>query len=107
MSEYITMWKRCSDFSGRSTRKEYWMAYLINIIVLFILYCLPENGGIITSLYLLVIPLPSLALFVRRLHDTNRSGLCFLLVFIPFVGFIVLLVFLCTDSIDENNNYES
>ena len=107
MSQYIEMWKRYSDFSGRSTRKEYWMAYLINIIVLFILFCLPENGGIITTLYLLVIIVPSLALFIRRLHDANRSGLNLLLIFIPFVGFILLLAYLCTDSIDGNNNYES
>ncbi len=105
MSEYISMWKNCFNSSGRSTRKEYWMAYLVNIIVIFVISFIFRNDSDLLGLYLLVTSLPMLTLFIRRLHDINRSGLWFFIIFIPFAGFIIILFFLCTKSVDENNNY--
>ncbi|MCX8075349.1 MAG: DUF805 domain-containing protein [Clostridia bacterium] len=105
MSEYISMWKRCFDFSGRSTRKEYWMAYLINIIIIFILSFISQTGIDLITIYGLLIILPTLSLFIRRMHDINRSGWWIFGGLIPFVGWIIVLVFLCTRSIDENNSY--
>ncbi|MNZ89121.1 Inner membrane protein YhaI [compost metagenome] len=63
------------------------------------------GATILAGLYSLAILLPSLALVVRRLHDTGRSGWWVLIGFIPLIGFIVLLVFMCTDSDPDTNQY--
>ncbi len=60
---------------------------------------------IVMMIYLLVILIPSLALCVRRLHDTGKSGWFFFISFIPLVGAILLLVFLATDSQPGPNQY--
>jgi uncharacterized membrane protein YhaH (DUF805 family) len=83
------------------------MFFLFNVIIAFVigfvegLLNLPQ---VLSTLYSLAIFLPSLAVGVRRLHDTGRSGLWLLIVFIPLIGFIILLVFFCEDS-KENNQY--
>lgn len=59
----------------------------------------------ITDLVLLTLFLPTLALIIRRLHDTNRSGWFYLLTLIPLAGAIVLLVFMCEDSNRGPNSY--
>ena len=63
------------------------------------------NQGLISGLFALFIFLPSIAVFVRRLHDTGRSGWWFWILLVPLVGLIVILVFLCTDSQEEVNQY--
>jgi len=54
--------------------------------------------GVISGIYILATLLPSLAVTVRRLHDTSRSGWWILLNFVPLVGPLILLVFLVQDS---------
>jgi uncharacterized membrane protein YhaH (DUF805 family) len=49
--------------------------------------------------------LPSLAVGVRRLHDTGRSGWWLLLCLIPIIGSIIVLVFTCQDSEPNANQY--
>lgn len=105
-----SFWGNYFNFSGRSTRSEYWFFMLDNIIVAFILGILMGigiainggNGGMITILfsipyyiYLLAIIIPSLALCVRRLHDIGKSGwwylICMLLNFACGIGGIVFI----------------
>ncbi len=59
----------------------------------------------LSVLYSLAAFLPGFAVTCRRLHDTGRSGWWFLLVFLPIVGLIVLIVFLCLDSQPGENAY--
>ncbi|SEO47774.1 DUF805 domain-containing protein [Paenibacillus sp. OV219] len=95
-------------FQGRARRKEYWMFILINIIISVILSILENLLGLsnlLSKLYSLFIFLPSLAVTVRRLHDTDKSGWWVLIGLIPFVGFIVLLIFTCLDSDPGTNRY--
>lgn len=61
--------------------------------------------GPVSMLYALAVFLPGLALAVRRLHDTGRSGWWMLLGFIPLIGWIVLLIFFVTDSQPGSNPY--
>jgi uncharacterized membrane protein YhaH (DUF805 family) len=92
------------EFNGRSSRSAYWWFYLFGIIVSIaagIVDALLNTPapGYVAGLGLL---LPSLAVLVRRLHDTDRSGWWVLISLIPFIGLIVMLVFLCTGSSGPN-----
>ncbi len=64
-----------------------------------------RGSGVLQSVYYLAVFLPSLAVAVRRLHDTGRSGWWFLIILVPFVGWIVLLVFMVLDSQPGSNEY--
>jgi uncharacterized membrane protein YhaH (DUF805 family) len=61
--------------------------------------------GLISGIYALAVLIPSLAVGIRRLHDTNRSGWWLLIALIPIVGTIVLLVFMVQDSDPGENLY--
>ena len=108
--------KKYADFTGRARRAEYWWFVLINFVVIFSLLVLTiilsgSNdsltglGGIIYAVYALGVILPSLAVTVRRLHDTGKSGWMLLIGLIPFVGPIILLVFYFTDGEPGANQY--
>lgn len=111
---YKKFWMNYVNFKGRSTRSDYWYSLLVHYIISFILGFvagfIPNLEGvmsIITAVYALAIVVPSIAICVRRLHDINKSGWFYLMGFIPLVGIIILLVFFCTASVDENNRYGS
>jgi uncharacterized membrane protein YhaH (DUF805 family) len=61
--------------------------------------------GLITGIVALALLIPSWAVLVRRLHDTNRSGWWWLLVFIPIIGWIILIVFLASEGTPGPNRY--
>lgn len=118
MSSYSKGWKNIVDFSGRATRKEFWLfmgiTYLIFFVILIaagIIYS-PFNGqnlgifmGFMAGVFLLVSFLPMLSVSIRRLHDIGLNGWFYLLGFIPFVGPIVLLTFSLIDSKPGVNKY--
>lgn len=92
-SKYVT-------FSGRSSRSAYWWFFLFYILV-FVGAAIIDaviKTPVLTGLAALALFLPSLAVLVRRLHDTDHSGWWILISFVPLVGNIVLIVFACTDS---------
>ena len=108
LQPYINMWKNYAVFSGRSGRRDYWMAQLVNIIVSFILGILSGFADfflILVGLYSLALIVPSLSLTWRRLHDIGKSGGWFFISFVPAVGGIILLVFTCMDSQPGMNAY--
>ena len=107
MSKYAT-------FSGRARRSEFWFFYLAYVV----LYAVAAAvfGGIGSALnkpgiaavavvVLLALALPMLAAVVRRLHDTGRSGWWYFIGLVPFVGPIVMIVFLVQDSVPGDNAY--
>lgn len=107
--------EKYANFDGRARRTEYWMYTLFNLIVLTVLYVLmfvflsfSSTLGMIVSLlvlvYVLATLIPTIAVGVRRLHDTNKSGWFLLLALIP-VGNIVVLIFMCLDSTPGDNQY--
>jgi len=107
MNWYIGCWKKYATFSGRARRKEYWMFVLFNLIAYFIAGVLDGifGGGAVEALYGLAVLLPSLAVAVRRLHDTNSSGWWLFISLIPIVGGIWLLVLLASDGAAGSNQY--
>lgn len=111
MKYFIYCLKNYFKFSGRATRSEYW--YFVLFGLLFSLtamlidfsigtFYIEEGIGIFSSIYTLAILIPSLAVTVRRLHDTNRSAWWLLISLIPIIGLIVLTVFYCQDSKEDN-----
>lgn len=115
--------KRYADFSGRSRRKEYWMFFLLILIVGVVLAMFTGSfaamtdptsaaaegamgaGSIIMILFYLAIFIPALAVQVRRFHDQDKSGWFVLLGFIPFVGGIIVLVFMCLEGTKGENRF--
>ena len=105
------------NFEGRAPRSEYWwfalFAALLGIVTLVLdgflgTYAVTSSGrmiGFINSIFLLAILLPSIAVAVRRLHDTDRSGWFYLLIFVPIIGSIVLIVFFIQQGINGGNRF--
>lgn len=102
MEDYKSYWVNYVNFSGRSTRKEFWLPVLFNFVISGILLYI---SGTLSGIFGLVTLIPSLANVFRRLHDTNRSGSWILICLIPIVGWIIYLVLLCSASVDEGNMY--
>lgn len=96
-----------ADFKGRARRKEYWMFTLINAIVAIVIGIIGSLIGLgwLYYIYCLAVLIPSLAVAVRRLHDTGRSGWWILISLIPFIGGLWLLVLMCLDSQPETNGW--
>ena len=113
MDWYLTVLRKYAVFQGRARRKEYWMFALINtllIIGVIILDGVLETPkvaefGILTAVYVLFVLIPNLAVSVRRLHDTGRTGWWLLIGVVPIVGPLVLLVFNVLDSAPGSNEY--
>ncbi len=107
--------KRYADFQGRSRRKEYWMFALLQILVLVPLSLIAialdgaTGGGTVLlaliGLYFLGLFIPSLAVQVRRFHDQDRSGWFILLGLIPYVGGLILVVFMCLEGTRGPNRF--
>lgn len=96
MNWYLTVLKRYAVFTGRACRSEYWLFVLINVIVAIVLGVIEGmlgSPGIVSGLYSLAVLVPSLAVTVRRLHDTGRSGWWILIGLVPIIGGLVLLIF--------------
>jgi uncharacterized membrane protein YhaH (DUF805 family) len=113
MNWYLQGLKKYAVFEGRATRQEYWMYVLFNSIAAIVFMIVDAvlgtsaSGmpfGMLTAVYLVGTILPSLAVLVRRLHDTNRSGWWVLISLVPFGG-LVLLVFAVQDSDAGVNQY--
>lgn len=116
----LTLTKNYAKFSGRATRREYWMFQLASILLGFLfsfafgtlsaVLMLIDNSYelvaiLLPYLYPLATLIPSLGISVRRLHDAGLSGWTLLLGIIPFVGPIILLLFALRDSQRGTNAY--
>ena len=109
----VSYWKRVvlekyADFTGRARRSEYWWFTLTNFIAQFVLILLIAVADIFWVLYViyaLALIVPSIAVTIRRLHDTDKSGWWILIALVPFVGGIILLVFMCIDSTPGTNQW--
>lgn len=114
MNWYIEVLKKYAVFNGRARRKEYWYFYLFYMLIYIALIIIDvvagvfsaEAGiGLLSGIYTIALLIPGIAVGVRRLHDTNRSGWWLLIGLIPIIGAILLIVFLASDSKPEENQY--
>ena len=108
MNWYFEVLKKYAVFDGRAHRTEFWLFFLFSFIISFFLGVIVGLVGslwFITTLYALAVLIPGLAVSVRRLHDTNRSGWWILTGLVPILGWIALLIFYVEDSRPGANQY--
>ncbi|MGD0375710.1 MAG: DUF805 domain-containing protein [Streptosporangiaceae bacterium] len=132
MTWYLAVMKNYAGFRGRARRREYWMFVLVNAIIGIALAAIgklthmPQTGtfgigmsrnglgvfgiGVFSSpilfqAYALATFLPFLAVEIRRLHDTGRTGWWWLFGLIPILGWIVLVIFCATGGAAGDNRY--
>ncbi len=107
MNWYLEVLKKYVVFDGRARRTEYWMFALFNIIAAVVLMVVGSiiHTQALYSLYVLGVLLPSIAVSIRRLHDTGRSGWWLLIGLVPLVGGLILLYFMILDSQAGSNEY--
>ncbi|WDF56055.1 DUF805 domain-containing protein [Mucilaginibacter sp. KACC 22063] len=100
MNWYLDVMRKYAQFSGRARRKEYWMFILFQVIIFIVLGIISRLIGtlIIYWLYYLASIIPTLAVGVRRMHDTGRSGW---FIIVPIVN----LVFALTPGTVGPNEY--
>lgn len=108
-----------ANFNGRALRSEYWwwvvfvwiggiVARLLDSVLRLNLYTDPNTGqtsGVIAVIFGLAVIIPGLAVAVRRLHDTDRSGWWLLIGIIPIIGWIVLIVWFASQGTPGPNRY--
>ena len=113
MKEFLDVFKKTFNFSDRSRRKEYWM-FMLWVLIITIVLAIVEYAtgliidpdiGILTTIFSLVILIPSLSVTVRRLHDIGRTGWWILLGLIPFIGWLALFVLTLLNSESGSNKY--
>lgn len=114
--------RKYADFTGRARRKEFWLfwLFLIGIEIVFSILIGVAGGSmadysamsgpamglfVIYGLVMLALLIPSLAVSIRRLHDTNRTAWWILLALIPFLGALVLIIFYLLDGTPGPNKY--
>ena len=104
---YAEYWKRYADFDGKTNKHDYWMVVLVNLLISVAISVIASIGALrivattIDSLYAIATFIPGLAITTRRLHDTGRSGLNLFWLLLPIAGWIVILVYVCGDSVEE------
>ena len=106
--------KQYVGFTGRARRSEYWWFALFGLIVGIVANLIDTvlgtmsedtNVGVLGTIVSLALLLPSLAVAIRRLHDTSRTGWWILIGLIPIVGWIILIYWACQPGQPEANQY--
>jgi uncharacterized membrane protein YhaH (DUF805 family) len=106
-----------ATFSGRARRSEFWFAVLFTTLVSTAISIIApgtmtevngfdvQQSSMLSNLWSIATLIPSLSMTWRRLHDVNKSGNYFFFVFLPIVGWIILLIQLVKDSSTGDNVY--
>lgn len=113
MNEFKAVIKNYAGFSGRAVRREYWMFYLVYLVIYAALAIasavLPNALGSVFGILVLVFAIgllvPSIAVGVRRLHDTDHSGWWLLIALVPLIGIFWLLYLLIIEGTPESNRF--
>ncbi len=115
-------WTNYAQFKGRTSRTTFWWTALFSILASIAIGLIfpgtyhtemlfneveirSYDQSTIESLWDLATLIPTLAISVRRLHDTGRSGANFLFIFLPIVGWIILLMYFLQSGKSESNQY--
>ena len=130
MDDMFRPLRKYATFSGRARRKEYWLWFLFYLVGAIVVMYLdtalglaPEpqtvsefgdgtaavgvsfQGGILTWIFIAAMFIPNLAVGIRRLHDTGKSGWWLLIGLVPLIGAIVLIVFFVQSGTPGPNEY--
>jgi len=113
VENYFSVLKKYMGFTGRASRKEFWMFVLVNMVISIIFSILTRIPfirvifWIVFILFSLAILIPSVALGIRRLHDINMSGWFLLLCLIPFINLIAVFLLCVIEGNQYDNQYGS
>jgi uncharacterized membrane protein YhaH (DUF805 family) len=110
MNEFLAVIKNYAGFSGRAGRREFWMFYLVYILIFIAIAVvgaiLPNSIAFVfsalTGIFALAMFIPTLAVSVRRLHDTDHSGWWVLLSLIPLAGLYILYLLIIEGTQGSN-----
>lgn len=108
MGWYLKVLSQYATLNGRAGRQEFWTYHLINFLIMIAILIIETvigSGGFLSVIYSLAVVIPGLAVTVRRLHDTKRSGWWLLITIVPVVGFLVIIYFLISPGTVGNNRY--
>jgi len=114
MKWYFKAVRKYAVFAGRAQRKEFWTFFLTNLLIALSLGGIDillgtwnpdDRFGLVSFIFEVVILIPTIAVSIRRLHDTNRSGWQYLILFIPLIGWIYFLVLMGENSQPSENRY--
>ena len=94
---FLRFWKKYVVFRGRASRSEFWWwvlaAFGINIVLDILNTATDEKLGFLATIWGLATLIPTLALSVRRLHDTNKPGWWVAIFYIAMViGLIIMII---------------
>ncbi len=104
MNYYLEPFNKFATFKGRASVSEYWIFFFVNFILSYIVGRI--NSLPVLIIWFLFIITPTIAVTIRRLHDTNRSGWWFLFSFIPVIGWVTLFIFLASSGSSCENKYD-
>ena len=106
VSDYYS---RYVDFQSRTSRPGFWWVFLYQLVVYVIIAALSAVsaglGAVLITLWGLAHIVPSIAITVRRLHDSGKTGWLALIWFVPFVGWLIVLVMMVLPGDDGTNNW--
>ncbi|MGA9276127.1 DUF805 domain-containing protein [Ilumatobacter sp.] len=107
LAAYKNALNRYADFSGRTSVGGFWRFVAVNFVISVLIGILAQIAGIFGVLqivYGLALLIPGIAISVRRLHDTGKSGWFLLIGLIPFIGWIIMIVFFVQPSVGPNEH---
>jgi uncharacterized membrane protein YhaH (DUF805 family) len=110
---YVDFWKKYLDKTGRTRRRDFFLTMAINHLIFSLLYewlpsyypSMESELTLLSTWWILLIFLPTITLYIRRLHDIGKSGYFLLVGLIPLIGPIVLIVYFFMDSVPGDNQY--
>lgn len=120
MRAYMDFFKNYFNWYGRTGRKGFWIFIMVNIVAITFFQMLDRLIAVnllgftvievnhltgiypVTFFYMIVTLLPGISLFIRRLHDIDKSGWWLLIVLIPLLGALLIFIFTCIKSDGDN-----
>ena len=101
MQYYIDMWTNYFNFSGTTSRKGYWMAFLFNWVIALVIGLIAKAIGIgwLGTIYTYAAMIPGIAISIRRLRDAGKHWAWYFINFLPLVGQIIFIIMLCQPSV--------
>ena len=108
--------KKYATFSGRANRMEYWLFFLFYMLMIFIgglidgllgTYDLEVEFFLFMFIFGSLLSIPLLSVHIRRLHDINKSGYWWFILFVPLIGYFWSIILSCLPGTKGANDFGS
>lgn len=103
-----SVFSQYASIAGRASRSEYWyfgLFYFLSYIGFMVVSAIIPFLAILYMVFIIGVIIPSITVGIRRLHDLNKSGWWYLIVFIPFIGAIIMIIWFVTKGTDGSNDF--